>query len=148
MPPRHKTASTASKTVTQDTVDIDIDQQFSGRPLDRELWYQSNKDQLTFECHGAKASIEHRLVIGHIRQDRQDLVQISAPRTGRTTQARYAKESWRIPSASPTFRSLPSSRSKSSQLQQSAKQRASNRQDRPNGDAGPRHKMRALHGSA
>ena len=63
MPPRHKTASTASKTVVTDTVDIDIDRQFSGRPLDRELWYQSNKEQLMFECPGAKAFIESGLVI-------------------------------------------------------------------------------------
>ena len=63
MPPRHKTASTASKTVVTDTVDIDTDRQFSGRPLDRELWYQSNKEQLMFECHGAKPYIEYGIVI-------------------------------------------------------------------------------------
>lgn len=63
MPPRHKTASTASKTVVTDTVDIDTDRQFSGRPLDRELWYQSNKEQLMFECHGAKPYVEYGIVI-------------------------------------------------------------------------------------
>ena len=60
MPPRHKTASTASKTVVTDTVDIDTDRQFSGRPLDRELWYQSNKEQLMFECPGENAALSNQ----------------------------------------------------------------------------------------